>query len=486
MHVMTWWPLASAILHILVQTVLVLRLLMRRQPLANTHAWLLLVLFLPIAGVILYLLIGENRLGVHRLKRANASRAALEHAGASLWALAEQHWTPEEDRFRHLAHLGANLCHTPAIVGNDLELLHDAETTLARLIADIDAAQSTCHVLTFIFQPNGEPLKVVDALIRAAQRGVTCRLALDGAGSRSFLRSHHPRRLRHAGVHVVELLPVRLARLPFARIDLRNHRKICVIDHHIAYCGSQNITDSTFKPPGSHAGPWIDATVRMVGPAARALDLVFAADWNADAPDQITEPFANAPPPQVEHATEPATVQLLPSGPGQQPRAIQSAIVTTIYAAREELIMTTPYFAPDQTVLAALIAAADRGVDVTLVVPAKGDKRLVAAAGRAAYADLLDAGVRIMLYKPGLLHAKTITVDRDVALIGSANLDRRSFWINFEVTTAIYDTDFASQLRRLQRTYIHHADPVDAKTWSARTAWTRLKENIAQLMSPLL
>jgi cardiolipin synthase len=179
-------------------------------------------------------------------------------------------------------------------------------------------------------------------------------------------------------------------------------------------------------------------------------------------------------------------VQVVPSGPVPRPDAIQEALLTTIYAARREIIMTTPYFVPDEATKMALICVARHGVRVTLVVPARLDDRLVAAASRSNYGELLDAGVRILEHSPGLLHAKTVTIDTDVALIGSSNLDIRSFRLNFEITLFVFDADFASHLRMLQTEYIGQSRDVFADEWRRRPVWPRFKENVARLASPLL
>lgn len=486
----TWWPAASLLIHITCQLVLAARVVMRRQPLGNTHAWLLLVLFVPIGGMLLYLLIGELRLGSRRMRRIQEAEAEIEPVAMRLWKHEERVWRDSTARFRHLADLGTSLCHTPPLTGNDLTLHTDAAATLDAMIADIDNAEDHCHLLTYIFQPHGKPLQLAEALARAAQRGVKVRVALDAAGSRPFLTSDIPAKLREAGVEVTELLPVNPIRFIFERIDLRNHRKMLIIDGATAYCGSQNITDDSFLPANKRGiGPWIDATVRMQGPAAQALAVVFATDWNSESEKPITDLDEQLKPlPKIAACDERETsaVQLLPSGPGRQPMAVQAAFLTTIYMANQELILTTPYFVPDPTVLAAISAAAMRGVDVTLVLPKTNNKWIVAAAGRASFSDLLDAGVKIRLFRPGLLHAKTLTADRDIALIGSANLDQRSFWLNYEITLAVYDTNFASQLRQLQLKYIHHSDEITPKAWRKRAIWQHAADNLAQLFAPLL
>jgi cardiolipin synthase len=271
----------------------------------------------------------------------------------------------------------------------------------------------------------------------------------------------------------------------FERLDLRNHRKIAVIDGRIAYAGSQNLTDSTFRAGfNPRVGSWIDATVRVEGPAAQALGVVFLQDWQLDANEKVPDitPFL----PELGPPKGECVVQVLPSGPGPSPAGIQEAVLTTIYAAKEELIITTPYFVPDDATRRALQAAALRGVRVVLVMPFEADGRLVAAASRSYWQDLLESGVRIMLCRGGLLHAKTISVDRLMGFIGSANLDMRSFYLNFEATLIIYDDNFASVLRFLQMDYISDSVEVHLDQWRRRPVIRTFADNCAQLLGPLL
>lgn len=482
------WSVSLSVVFFAAQLFLSARVLLRRAPLASAHAWLLVLWLLPLVGMGLYLLIGESRLGsLRRRKYTESERMLCEHAERFSIAR-ERSWVNGYDRFEQLARLGTSLCQAPPIEGNHLSLHTDASETLDAMIADIDAAESHVHLLTYIFYPGGKAFEVVAALERAAARGVECRVAVDGAGSRPFFRFGLDERLRASGVEVCELLSVNVLRLLFRRLDLRNHRKVLVIDGRIGYCGSQNITDDTFRPKGEHGpGPWHDATVRLEGYAARALALVFLADWNSEAPTPIADPAPYLPPLEGQPSDEiTSAVQILPSGPDGRPGAVQNAFVSAMYLAHRELIVTTPYFVPDATVRAALIAAAARGVEVTLIVPERNDAPIVDHAARANYHALLESGVRIMRYTPGLLHAKTISIDGMVALIGSANLDQRSFKINFECTLAVYDRALAGELSARQRAYAEASEPIDPEEWTQRSLASRLVDSTASLFSPLL
>jgi cardiolipin synthase A/B len=270
----------------------------------------------------------------------------------------------------------------------------------------------------------------------------------------------------------------------FARVDLRNHRKITVIDGRVAYCGSQNLTDETFTNPRTKKlASWIDITARIEGPCVYELQTVFLQDWTHDSEEELGD-LAQFFPAFADAGT--SVAQVVPSGPQMGRKTIHSALLAMMYAAREEIVMTTPYFVPDEAMKAALIGAALRGVSVVLVLPDELDMPIVAAASRAHYEDLLEVGIRILHHEGGLLHAKTAVIDRELALVTSANLDMRSFWLNFEVSLVVYDVDFAGLLRFSQTKYIGQSHEVFLDEWRARPRLRRFVDNIAQLAGPLL
>lgn len=474
-----------------IRIVLAVHVIMRRRPVTTSLSWLVVLVFVPVFGLFAYLLVGETRLGRRRWVEHERLSRALERDAVAVWrhnrALDEQperEWTP-------IARLGTAVSGFPPVsaYSGRLSFLNDSEEFLERLASDIDHAAHHCHVQTYIWTPTGKPAIVAEALIRAAARGVACRVLLDAVGCKRLLRSPLAARMRAAGVQITAALPVNPLRMFFARIDLRNHRKIAVIDGRIAYTGSQNLTDSTFRSTRwRDTGPWIDASVRLEGPAAQALSLVFLRDWLMDSPEPLDDLSVFLPdlPPSPPGEGGASIVQVVPSGPGATPDVIRQAMLTTIYSARDEIVMTTPYFVPDDATRVALQAAATRGVSVTLVMPAVSDALLVAAAGRSHYLDLLEAGVKIMHYHGGLLHAKTLCIDHRIALIGSANFDQRSFFLNFEVSLFIYDDDSASLLRFLQTDYITRSTEVLLADWRKRPLWRVFLDNTAQLLGPLL
>lgn len=272
----------------------------------------------------------------------------------------------------------------------------------------------------------------------------------------------------------------------FSRIDIRNHRKIVAIDRHVSYTGSMNMVDPKYFHCGKGVGQWIDVMVRVCGPAACVLDLVvrldLAVEIEQDAKSEIQSLFRADN--LVSQGQVPA--QVVPSGPDQAPRIAHDMLLTLTYNTERRLILTTPYFIPSEAMLTALTAASLRGVQVTLVVPKRVDSILVRHASKSYYEDLLEAGVEIRAFRGGLLHSKTVTADDSVALVGTVNMDKRSFWINFEVSLFAYDTSIVESLRSLQDSYIEDSDQITLEQWSQRSVSTRIIQNSAQLLAPIL
>lgn len=449
-------------------------------------AWLAIGFAFPLIGAPVYLLLGRSRLGTLRRRRYRAVCRVIAETELRR-AVTGAHVTPpvpEEDR--KIALLAERVGGNPVRAGNRLALFGEANSFLASLEQDLDAAQQHANLLFYIWIDDLAGQRIGEALARAVKRGVRCRVLLDGIGSRPFLRSAACQELRSRGVQIVEALPARLWRLALARVDLRNHRKIVVVDGRIGYTGSQNMAEASFAPKPRFA-PWVDVMMRIEGPAVHDLQGLFAQDWHMDTGEDPKEVLTPQTPSRThaEHRSD-SWVQIAGTGPASQNDAMRQLILLAIHSAREELLITTPYFVPDSGTLSAIVASARCGVDTTLVVPARNDSRLVAAASRAYYEELLDAGVHLWEYEPGLLHAKTITVDRKLAIVTTANMDRRSFDLNFEVSTVIYDSDFASQLRLLQRSYVGDSRAVDPDHWRHRPAWWKLAENAAAILHPVL
>lgn len=468
-----------------IRLLLSLRIIMRKREASSTLAWLVLILLIPFVGAITYLILGENRLGQKRAAHAASILPAFKKWISTL----EKRITGSKREINascYSVELQAlKVIGLPTLPGNDLELIEDADTFFHALIKDIDQAQSSCFLEFYIWEEGGLADEVANAVIRAASRGVICQVLLDSIGSAGFLKGNQVKNMTGSGVKVVECLPAGIFRALFVRVDLRNHRKIAIIDRKVGYTGSQNLVDPRFFKQDENVGEWIDTMVRVSGPVVEAMTATFLYDWfleNNLNPDEISGISELV---EVQPVGE-TQVQLVPSGPGFIEEGIHDLLLTTIYAARRELILTTPYFVPDNAILIALKSAAHRGVEVTLIVPEKNNSKLVQFASRARYSELSRSGIKIMKFSEGLLHAKTITVDSEFSLIGSVNLDMRSFRLNFELTLFVYDKDFTVKLRELQQQYIQRAEPLDTAQFARRPFITRLKENCALIVGPLL
>ena len=465
-------------------------LLDRRCRSSSAMSWVLLVMIAPFAGPIFYWIFGKAWLSNKRersyavvaemreefRRRDEASGHAAQRREARELVTAKL--THDQ---RHLATQAASISGDFPLGGNTIELYSEADELFESIARDIDHAERHVHIEFYIARDDRTSGPVFEALARAAARDVPCRLLLDGLGSRAFLKSKRPDELRAAGVEVVDALPVGLIRRRFGRIDLRNHRKIVVIDGMIGYIGSHNLAAKDFKVKEKYA-PWIDATMRVQGAIANDLQKIFVEDWFLETDQSLSHLIGLS----VRDGSEPAIAQVLGTGPATYEDAMPQMILSTVHLAEDEVVLTTPYFVPDEPALTSLLTAARRGVRTVLVVPEHNDSLLVKLASRRYYHRLLEAGVEIWLYRGGLLHAKTIVADGKTSLMTSANLDRRSFELNLEVSLVIFDADTSKRLRALQESYLRKSTRIDAKEWYARSAWKRLIENAVGLMSPLL
>jgi len=472
-----------------------LRVIMRKRPYGVSLAWLVVILLVPFFGGFMYLLFGENRIPEKRTERARVSYKYYQHWLKTLRKRAPVSWQGKNPECAPLHRQAETLVGLPAMAGNKLILLTTPHEIMQSIIAEINRATSTCHLQFYIWHDGGQVEEITRALINAAARGVTCRLLLDAIGSRDFLGSTIARRMQRAGIKIRESLPAGLIKALFSRIDIRNHRKLVLIDGEIAFTGSQNMVDPQVFKKDAGVGDWIDVMVRVEGPVVESLAGTFISDWYLDAEDDdyqsqslqkdietVRQKGDIHPLPQAGECP----IQFVPSGPGFAPETIHSLLLTTIYAARRELIMTTPYFIPDEPLLIALKAAAQRGVEVTIIVPQKNDSRLVHYASQAHFQDLAESGVNIHLFRGGLLHSKTITVDQSFSLFGSVNLDMRSFWLNFEATLFVYCEDFTRRLYAIQQEYLLQSPVLDLAAFRHRGYLIKFKENTCLLVSPLL
>lgn len=450
----------------------------KRSP-TSAAAWLLVILLFPLPGLIVFTLFGVVGTSPKRRQRLEEVKEALH----KLLTNEEQHLARHivlPEHHQDISFFVQLLGQLPAVRGSRFDLMVKAEDFFDRLVEDIDQAQDHVHLLFYIFMDDKVGRRIGEALSRAAERGVTCRLLADGMGSRPFFKKY-ARELRRNGVDVRQALPVHPLKRYSERLDMRNHRKIVVIDGTIAYTGSQNLVDPSY----GHDDPaliWRDLMARLTGPIVIELQALLVSDWFSDTQEMLAEERYFPPP--VETGT--AHLQLLPSGPAYDTQTFHRLIVSALYEARERVMITTPYLVPDEPLMQAIEVARLRGVEVELIVPKQSDQVLVGAAARSYYEPLLKHGVSLYRYTDGLLHAKTMVVDGAIAFFGSSNFDIRSFAINFEINLILYGADEVGVVRTQVESYRDVAELLTLDTWMKRSAAARAFDNIARLLSPML
>lgn len=471
-----WTGAFFAVVALALIPVVVLR---RKEP-SSTIAWILTLIFLPVVGAVLFLLFGRDRVRwpAKRKRQADAfMRGILRERtqAARDPSFADGQLTELE---KQIFQVGSLLTGAGASVGNSIEVLTDGNDVYDALGAAIDRAEHHINAEFYLIRNDATGAWFRDKLVRAAERGVAVRLLCDAYGCLA-IGSAWRRPLRRAGAKVGVFLPMRS--LFLQPVNLRNHRKIVVVDGNMAFSGGVNIgNEYRGQMPG--IGTWRDTHFRMEGPAAHALQRVFFQDWFFATGEGVDPtPFF---PPAARSGN--ASVAIVPSGPDTRTEAIHRLFFAAIAGARERVYITTPYFVPDPPMVVALQVAAMRGVDVKLVLPSRSNHRVTFHAGRSYYNELLEAGVHIYEYQPGMIHAKTMVVDGRIVLLGSANMDMRSFRLNFEVHALIHDEPTARELEACFADDLAKTENVQLLTWRLRRRRYRVFEGAGRLVSPLL
>jgi len=474
-------------LHVLLTIAIALRVVMRRPATGVALAWILFVVALPFGGAAVYLFIGERRLSPRRAKRLLMQHDDFHRLCDTMIAdgLTAVDWSRQPAAARGLDRLGRRTAGSPTVRGSAVALLSDTQAIFRRLVEDIDAAEKSLLMEFYIWNAGGAADDVLAAVIRAAGRGVACRLLIDALGAGPWWRGTQPQQLRDAGVQLRPALPVSLFRTVVGRTDLRLHRKIAVIDGRVAWTGSMNLVDPRYFKQDAGVGQWVDAITRIEGAAVAPLAAIATGDWMVETDEELHDLLDDI---GLNHVlpTGNADIQVIPSGPGESGNALLQMMLAAINAAQEELVITTPYLVPDDALLWALRGASGRGVRVSIILPEKVDSILTRYASRSYYQDLLGAGIDLFLYRGGLLHTKSLAVDGTMAMFGTVNFDMRSLWLNYEVALFLYDPEFTTTLRALQQRYLADAEKLDPAAWTLRPGHHRLVENALRLAGPLL
>jgi cardiolipin synthase len=454
------------------------------------HSWLLLVFFFPLFGWLLYLLMGSPKLNASR----RAQQAEVDDIVAQRVREAEQRpelapllAPPLPAQHEGIIRLNEKLGGLPTFAGNHIELHADYMGAVKRIAERIDGAQRYVHVQFFMFAADETGSVLVDALIRAQQRGVKTRVLVDHIGNFDFNKPL-VKRLSEGGVEWKYMLPFSIFRGQWNRPDLRNHRKIVVIDGEVGFTGSLNaINDNYNKPSTIKQGIYYEEVMAEVtGPVVLQLQTVFATDWFAET-GELLEQRAFPEVAGVPQAAGEMLAQVVPSGPGHETENNLKLFIALVHEAREKVVIITPYFVPDMALLAAMQIAARRGVQVKLIVSGIADQFLVSRAQWSYYDELLEAGVEIYEVEPPvILHAKNMSIDDNIIVIGSSNMDMRSFQLSLEVTTIWYSREAVAKLRVIEASYLARSTPVDLAVWRQRPFRKRFVENLARLFASLV
>jgi cardiolipin synthase len=479
----SWLVIAFFVIDLVVRIAAIIVVPRNRRPTA-AMAWLLAIYFIPFVGVFLFLLIGNPRLPRRRRRKQAAINEYIHDTSASLefgtLRPNAPHW------FRALVQLNRNLGAMPIAGDNAATLISDYQQSLDAMADAIRQARRYVHVEFYILQSDDATDNFFRALEEATQRGVVVRVLLDHWANRGKpFYKRTLRRLDAMGAHWHLMLPVQPLRGRWQRPDLRNHRKLLVIDGDVAYMGSQNVTDSSYNlrkniRRGLH---WVDLMVRVEGPVVASINAVFLSDWYSETDETLRDEID-----LFSVTTGPGELdcQIVPSGPGFDFQNNLKLFLGLLFAARERIIIVSPYFVPDEALLLAITTACQRGVHVELFVSEEGDQAMVYHAQRSYYETLLRAGVVIWMYrKPFILHSKSVTIDDEVAVIGSSNMDMRSFGLNLEVSMLVRGQEFVRDMRAVEDVYRGLSRELTAEEWRLQPLRSTILDNLARLTSAL-
>lgn len=483
------WLLIGGIVYVIILILVCLRIIYDTKSTTKTLAYLLFATFIPFLGIIFYFFFGinyrHNKMYSKKLYKDDELGGKFKQ---ELLHYSEQTYQKNNAVVisnKELAVLVLKDSTSPLTAGNSVKLLTNGEKKFPEVLSAIKNAKNHIHIEYYIYDADEIGTAIANALIEKAKEGIAVRFIYDDFGSRDIRKQLAPL-LNVNGVQAFPFLKIHF--IPFAnRLNYRNHRKIIVIDGVTAFVGGINVSDKYINSP-EHPERlfWRDTHLRIDGPGALYLQYLFLCDWNFCSGEELQPNNSFFPVAEQRSETDNKIVQIAASGPDSESPTILYAILQAINLATEEILISTPYFIPGESLMDALTIAALSGIKVRLLVPFKSDSKVVDAAARSYFNDLLRAGIEIYRYQKGFLHTKTMVTDRKVAMVGTANMDFRSFDLNFEVNAIIYDSGIAEQLCAAFDQDLKDAQRIDPELWAARPVYKQLRDKAARLLSPLL
>jgi cardiolipin synthase len=447
-------------------------------------AWVLAIIFIPYLGALAFFLVGFGRLPRRRRDKQREVNELILARTHGLEQLSHRDEWPEW--LVSAVGLNRNLGALPMVGGNRAELLPDYHGSIAAMTEAVDLATEYVHVQFYILVRDSVTQPLFDALARARARGVRVNVLSDHlAGLRLPRRKETLAAFEEMGAQWRAMLPLRPFRGQWRRPDLRNHRKLLVVDGRVGFTGSQNLIDSSYlKPANIRRGlHWHELMMKLEGPVVRELNAVFITDWYSETDELL--PFDESPV-VVDAAPDLLDAQVLPSGPSFENDNNLKLYALLIHKAERRVSITSPYFVPEESTMLAIVTAAARGVQVELFASAIGDQALVYHAQRSYYEELLRAGVSIYLYRePTVLHSKHFSIDDEIAVVGSSNMDIRSFSLNMEVSVLVHGREFVDRLRLIEDDYRANSDRLELDDWLNRALPAKVGDNLARLTSAL-
>ncbi len=478
-----WLSVVVALIDLVIRIVVLGVIPGNRRP-TTAMAWLLCIFFLPYIGLALFLMFGNFRLSRRRRETQAAVNLRIVEGTQEIAAQVNAYEGPAW--VNSAIQLNRNLGFFPALGGNSVELIKGYQQSLDAMAAEIRTASHYVNAEFYIMSSDESTDNLFRALEEAAARGVRVRVLFDHIGSLrvpGYRKMIH--RLKASDIQWRRMLPLLPVKGQWRRPDLRNHRKILVVDGRVGYTGSQNVIEPSYRKKANHkvGREWVELMARLEGPIVGTLNVMFATDWSSETEENLESQLATH---HWDSFTDGVLCQVVPSGPGFVTENNLRLFNTLLYSAEERITISSPYFVPDDSLLYAITTAAQRGVRVELFVSEKGDQFLVHHAQRSYYEALLRAGVRIFLYpKPLVLHAKHFTVDEDVAIIGSSNMDMRSFSLNLEVSVMMIDKDVVKDMRDVEDAYRKVSRELHFDEWVNRPVLARYIDNVARLTATL-
>jgi cardiolipin synthase A/B len=481
-NAIVWAPVILYLVELIIKIVALGTIPGNRRP-SSSIAWLLLIVVTPILGLVIFLLIGSPFVRGRRAKVQAEANKVISERSVEVPDIPAGFDVPVG--VDSLLRLNRRLSSLPCVTGVSHGLLGDSDASLQAMADAVKEAETTVHVEFFITSWDDATNGFFVALTEAVKRGVRVRLLYDHVSSRRYPRFKETKsKLTAAGIEWHEMMPIKPFKGKWRRPDLRNHRKLLVVDSKVAFMGSQNMIDSSYLLPGNIkiGRHWKDLNIKITGEIVMELETVFAMDWYTETGERLGAEIELVDDPDVDEVP----MQLLPSGPGYLTIPNLRLFTGLVHRAQHKLSLTSPYFVPDDSLLEAITTAAYRGVAVELFVSEQADQFVVQHAQASYYDVLLEAGVRIYLYpKPTVLHAKHFTVDDMVGIIGSSNMDYRSFGLDYEITLMSTGKQFVADLQEVADGYRAVCRELTLEEWRQRPKGQRYVDNVMRLVSAL-